>query len=261
VRVRGNIETVTAGQLPPPVAVAGAVIRYGFYAIGMLVLSMIGIGLFSLWRVAPKPINDPPAFRVASPNLARLSSSGHVIGSSYFGRTEVLQYGQLHNRDIDLAVVLVMPRKGVGMGTQFVQDLRDLNLLRRSRATMTSTHYDLETRFGEFRATEMRVDTDGRWKQCLAFRSRLDTAAVYLTGWYCDATGSKPGADTLACMLDRLVIDGQLASKEADQFLRARMAKPAYCSSEPVSQTSDSGTRRRPSSPSRWSQPSSTYRP
>ena len=49
-----------------------------------------------------------------------------------------------------------------------------------------------EARFGEYRATEMRVDADGRWKQCLAFRSRLQTATVYLTGWYCDGSGSKP---------------------------------------------------------------------
>ena len=107
----------------------------------------------------------------------------------------------------------------------------------------------------------MRVDTDGRWKQCLAFRSRLETPAIYVTGWYCDATGSKPGADTLACMLDRLTVDGQLAIKEADDFMRAHMAKPAFCTAEPVNQTSDGGARRRPSSPSRWSQPSSTYRP
>ena len=73
----------------------------------------------------------------------------------------------------------------------------------------------------------MRVDTDGRWKQCLAYRSRFDTAAVYLTGWYCDGSGSKPSANALACILDKLVIERELASKEADAFLRGRMTKPA----------------------------------
>ena len=57
----------------------------------------------------------------------------------------------------------------------------------------------------------MRVDTDGRWKQCLAFRSRFDTAAVYLTGWYCDGSGSKPSPNALACVLDKLVIERELA--------------------------------------------------
>ena len=121
----------------------------------------------------------------------------------------------------------------------------------------TPTHYDLENRFGEFRATEMRVDTDGRWKNCLAFRSRLDTAAVYFTGWYCDGSGAKPAAGALACMLDRLVLDADLASKEGD--MRARMARPPNCSAEPVTQTTDV-RQRRMSPPSRWSQPSAQQR-
>ena len=255
-RVRGNVDTVTAG--PGPVAVAGAAIRYGFYFVGILVLTMIGIGLFSLFRFIPTAISDPPAFRIASPHLARHSVSGHVVSGSRLGRAEVRQYGQLHNRETDLAVVLVMPPKGIGMGTAFAQDLRDLNLLRADRAMLSTTHYDLDTRFGEFRGTDMRVNTDGRWKQCIAFRSRLDTASVYLTGWYCDGTGSKPGADALACMLDKFTIEGELASKEADAFMRGRMAKPAFCQADQVTQTTDTRTRQTTTSPQRWSQPNAT---
>src|SRR5262249_41012290 len=156
-------------------------------------------------------------------------------------------------------LVAVMPPRGIGMGTEFVQDLRNINLLRGARAIMVPTHYDLENRFGEFRATEMRVDTDGRWKQCLAYRSRLDTPAIYLTGWYCDGSGAKPPAHALACMLDRLSLDAELASKEADQFVRARMARSATCSADQVTQTTDMGERRM-SSPSRWSQPTAQRR-
>ena len=146
------------------------------------------------------------------------------------------------------------------MGTQFVQDLSEVNLLRfRRPVMMTQIHYDLDTRFGEFRATEMRIDTDGRWKQCLAFRSRFETAAVYLTGWYCDGSGSRPSANSLACTLDKLVIDQELASKDADQFLRERMTKPALCQATPVTQTTDIG-HRGVSPPSRWSQPSAMRR-
>ena len=239
--------------------VAGIVIRYGFYLVGALVLGGAGLLLLSAWRYQAKPINDPPAMRLTAPALAHLPVSGHVIASGRFGRIEVRQYGRLHSRDVDVAVVMVMPPKGIGMGTEFVQDLREVNLLRGTRASLLSTHYDLETRFGELRATEMRVDTDGRWKNCLAFRSRLDTPVVYLTGWYCDASGAKPGAGPLACMLDRLALDRDLASKEANAFMRARMARPPQCSAEPVTQTTDV-RQRRPSPPSRWSQPSSTYR-
>lgn len=256
--MRGQYQTVTAGQMPA-LTIAGAVIRYGFYAVGMLVLGMIGIGVLSLWKIAPKPVDAPPAFRIAAGEFAGKATSGHVVTSSRFGRAEVVQYGQLHNRSNDLAVALVMPPKGIGMGTQLIQDLSDVNLLRLRRATMSQTHHDLDTRFGEYRATEMRVDTDGRWKQCLAYRSRFDTAAVYLTGWYCDGSGSKPSANALACILDKLVIEHELASKEADAFLRGRMSKAGHCQAAPVTQTTDTGHRGM-SPPSRWSQPSATYR-
>jgi hypothetical protein len=246
----------TEGRLASNLSAVGIVIRYGFYLVGALVIGGIGLVVLYAWNWLPAAVDDPPAFRVSSSNLAQLAVSGHVVTSG-LGRFEVRQYGRLHSREFDLAVVMVMPRKGIGMGTEFAQDLRSINLLRGARAILTSTHYDLETRFGDFRATEMRVDTDGRWKNCLAFRSRLDTAAVYFTGWYCDGSGTKPGAQALACMLDRFALDSDLASKEANGFLRARMARAAYCSAEPVTQTTDTRDtwQRRTSSPQRWSQP------
>jgi hypothetical protein len=242
-----------------PISIAGIVVRYGFYAVATLVLAGVGVAMLSTWKARPKPVDDPPAFRIASPSVAELPVSGHIVTSGRLGRMEVRQYGRLSNRETDLAVVLVIPPKGIGMGTELAQDLLDVNVLRVTRAVMQPTRYDLETRFGEFRASDMRVDTDGRWKNCLAFRSRFDTAAVYLTGGYCDGTGSKPGAQGLACMLDRFVLDAPLASKEADAFLRARMARPANCSAEPVTQTSDTGPRRI-SPPWRWSQPTASRR-
>lgn len=249
--LRGSYQPVTTGEYGSPVAIAGNIIRYSFYLVGALVLGLIGIAILSIWKIAPKPVSAPPAFRITSPTLGRLPVTGNVVESSWLGRAEVRQYGQLHNRDIDLAVVMVMPPKGVGMGTEFGQDLREVNLLRNARATMLSTRYDLDTRFGEFRATEMRVDADGRWKQCLAYRSRFETASVYLTGWFCDGTGAKPSADLLACMLDKLALDNTLASKEADEFLRGRMNKAMRCQAAPVTQTTDTG-RSTLRSPSRY---------
>jgi hypothetical protein len=257
--MRGQYETTTAGAVPV-LAVAGVVIRYSFYAIGALVLGAIGLGIMSVWNFVPKPVDSPPAFRIAASEFASKPASGHVVTGSRFGRAEVLQYGQLNNRNTDLAVALIMPPKGIGMGTQFIQDLTDVNLLRAKRPMiLTQTHYDLDTRFGEYRATEMRVDTDGRWKQCLAYRSRFETAVVYITGWYCDGSGSRPSPNALACILDKLVIERELASKEADTFFRARMTKSALCQASPVTQTTDTGHRGM-SPPSRWSQPSATYR-
>jgi hypothetical protein len=242
------------GTASSGVSVAGVVIRYGFYLVGAFVLGGLGLMMLAAWNYQPKAVNAAPLLRVTAPALAHLAISGHVVSSGRWGRIEVRQYGRLHNRDTDLAVVMIQPPKGIGMGTEFVQDLRDVNLLRGARAILMPNHYDLETRFGEFRATDMRVDADGRWKNCLAFRSRLDIPSVYFTGWYCDGTGAKPSANALACMLDRIVFDGELASREADAFLRARMARSPLCSAEPVTQTTDM-RQRGMSPPSRWSQP------
>src|SRR4051812_40168238 len=260
-----RLDNVAAGVMPA-FAMAGTFVRVicGVVLLGVFGVIFIGfssiLGGESWWSMLPKPADAPPAFRVSAGEFAGKTATGHVVTSSRLGRAEVVQYGQLNNRGTDLAVVLVMPPKGIGMGTQFAQDLTDLNLLRLKRSiSMSGTNYDLDTRFGEYRATEMRVDADGRWKQCLAFRSRLETAAVYLTGWYCDGSGSKPSANALACVLDKLVIERDLASKEADAFMRSRMAKSAHCQADTVTQTTDTG-HRGVAPPSRWQQPSATYR-
>src|SRR5262252_5947678 len=139
-RVCGAMSSESLEPRLSSVTLAGLIIRYGFFIVGALVLSAIGADMFAIWKIQPTPIDDPPAFRVAASSLTQLPVSGHVIGSGRYGRIEVRQYGRLSNRDVDLAVVMVMPRKGIGMGTQFVQDLRDVNLLRSVRATMVSTH-------------------------------------------------------------------------------------------------------------------------
>lgn len=259
-----KFDNVATGVMPS-FSLVSTLIRVACYGVQLAVLGVIGLGFlsvsgYSFWSTGPKPIHVPPAFRISAGEFAGETATGHVVTSSRLGRAEVVQYGQLNNRGSDLAVVLVMPPKGIGMGTQFAQDLIDINLLRLKRSiTMSATNYDLDTRFGEYRATEMRVDADGRWKQCLAFRSRLETTAVYLTGWYCDGSGSKPSPNSLACLLDKMVIERELAVKDADMFMRARMAKAASCQAVPVTQTTDTG-HRGVSSPSRWSQPSATYR-
>ena len=55
------------------------------------------------------------------------------------------------------------------------------------------------------------------------------------------------------------MIERELASKEADTFMRGRMAKSACCQADSVTQTTDTGSRG-VSPPSRWQQPSATYR-
>jgi len=153
--VRGNMNTVTASQ-HSMAGVAAAVIRYGFYFVGAVVLSMIGVGLATMWSNRTRPVDDTPAFHVAAAGLAQLPVSGHVVISERFGRVEVRQYGTLRNRQEDLAAVMVMPPKGIDLGTQLGQDLDEANLLLRNVRVVTSAnHYDIETRFGSFERGEL----------------------------------------------------------------------------------------------------------
>src|SRR4051794_14461131 len=128
-----KFDTVVAG-VAPSFSVAASFVRLATSCVFLIVFGVIGIGFSSLyggfWGMVPKPVDAPPAFRISSGEFAGKAASGHVVTSSRLGRAEVVQYGQLNNRNSDLAVVLVMPPKGIGMGTQFVQDLADINLLR-----------------------------------------------------------------------------------------------------------------------------------
>jgi hypothetical protein len=238
----------------------GLLIRYSFYAVGALVFGMIALAFVYGWFNRVHEIDAPPAFRLAASQLARLPVTGHIVTGGKLGRVEVQQYGKLYHRDTDLTAVLIMPPKGTAISREVGKVLRDIQSLRSMRVVFTQNHYDLETRFGDVRAADMRVYTDGRWKLCLSFISRFDSPSVYLTGWYCDASGAKPSAHALACALDRLVLDKPLASKDADAFVRTGMARPANCSAVPVSQTVDTRARTSKNSPAKWSMPAAGAR-
>lgn len=252
-------DTDTAsGQLTAAMSMAGVFVRYAFFLFGAIVFGMIGLGFVWVWNSRVKVVEDVPSFRIADGSVARLNVSSSIIAGGMAGRVEVMQYTAGNNRGLDLTVVMAYPKPG-SIRPRLGLDLNNLAQLRATPMRTYSTHYDLDTRYGAFHAVEGRMETDGRWKQCLSYNSRFTTNAVLMEGFLCDASGSKPGADALACLLDRLVIDKTLASGEAEAYLRPRLAMPASCGSRPVTQTFDTGTRPI-SPPSRWSQPSARTR-
>lgn len=246
-----------AGSVSSAISLAGSFIRYAFYFWAAIVMGLIALLAMTFWSHRVTLVDDKPAFRIADGSVARLSVSTDIIAGKSFGRIEVMQYGVLQNRETDLTVVMTQPPKDTPNTTVLTEGLRGTRLYR--NVIPLSTHYDLETRFGPIHAVDARIETDGRWQQCLSFSSRFKTKAVSLSGWTCDATGTKPGPYALACALDKLVIDKPLASAEADSYMRERMARPADCSASTVSQTFDTRSRAM-SPPSRWSQPSSRTR-
>jgi hypothetical protein len=234
-------------NLTAALSVTGVIIRYSFYFVGALVFALVGIAIVWSWRpqVKAEP-NRQPAFHLAAADLARLPMTSRVITVDRTGRIEAKQYGQLHDRDLDMTVAMIIPPKGRVLTGDLFQELRGLQtlgIMRRAAAIVPAqSFYDLETRFGEMRAADVRIDVDGRRKLCLGFTSRFDTAAVYLVGWHCEANGSRPSPTALACMLDRMVLDATLVSDEADAFIRQRLSRASSCSAVPVAQTTDTRT-------------------
>lgn len=237
----------------------GIAIRYSFYLIGAVVLGMIGLGMTSMYGGRTRTVDERVSFHLAAPHLARFTPRSQVVTGGRFGRIELLSYGSFHNRDVNFNVGMGFPPSGAVFGHTVAPQISSL-MPYNVRTAMSSSYHDLETRFGSIRAQELRLESDGQWKQCLAFVSRFETNAMYLIGWFCDASGAKPSAATLACTLDKLTLNKDLVSKEADAFMRAQAVRPASCSAMPVSQTTDTRSRSMPSSPQRWSTPSSTYR-
>ncbi len=258
--------SLRASHVAVAVTGVGIMIRYSFYLFGAIFFAMIVYVMSYGWSARTKVVVDQDtAFRMTSNDLARFPVKTMAIDGYWAGRMEARQYGNLHDRDTDASFFLVTPRQAVAVERYFGQEILDLPRLRNSRASLTTRYYDIETRFGAVRAADLNVNSDGFIKQCIVFLTRFETNAVYMKGWLCEASGAKPSADKLACMIDRMMLDKPLASKEAEAFLRAKMAKPASCSAVPVSQTTDTRVRYGPtnsgvSAPQRWSTPNAQQR-
>jgi hypothetical protein len=214
-------------------------IRYCFYFFGAVLFAMTAYAIVSLYGLLPQALAREPAFHLMPADVASLSKQGEVVEVGG-ARLETWHYGQLHDRGRDLTITMIMPPKGASVTKNFAREFLDVAMLRQVRPILSSTYYDLETRFGPVRAMQMRVNADGRQKLCLAFLSRFETTAVYLRGWTCEGNGSQPSAGALACTIDRLALDAPLAFQAADDFLRPRTAKRGgTCGAAPVTQTTD----------------------
>jgi hypothetical protein len=226
--------TVTTG--------VGILVRYGFYLAGLLLFGLVALGIVAGLRWQPRLVSEEPAFRLAASDFANLPASSEIVIGGSIGRSEARHYGQLYQHGRDMTVIIVQPPEGRPLARDFTYEIAMIPTLRKARARLTSTFYDLETRFGPLRAAEMRVDIDGRRKLCFAFLSRFETPYLYMKGWICEASGAQPSAGQLACIINRIAFDRPLASTDADVFVREQLARGAFCQATPVSQTTD--TRR-----------------
>ncbi len=230
---------------------AGRAVRYSFYVAGTVAFALIAVAIVrvSSFFSPPSSVSSKASFQINTPELARLSptaSSARVSG----GWQNVLQYGQVYDRNTDFTLVINMPSSpDTPVVRDYSSEMSSLRPLLRTAYTGMSratTYYDLETRFGPVRAASFQINSDGQIKLCVSYLSRFDTAAVYLKGWYCEASGARPNFHTLACMIDRLGVKGVLPTAAAQTFFEERMKRSARCSAEPVSQTTDTRPPRPP---------------
>lgn len=227
---------------------AGKAVRYSFYAVATVVLALIGIVVVRVTSFFDQPsrVSSKASFQISAPELTRLTPTANSARFNA-GWQEILQYGQVYDRNTDFTLVINMPSNpDTPVVRDYSYEMSSLRPLLRTAYIGSSTYYDLQTRFGPIRAANFQINSDGQIKLCVSYLSRFDTTAVYLKGWYCEASGARPNFHTLACMLDRITLKGVLPTPAAQTFFEERMKRSARCSAEPVSQTTDTRPPRPP---------------
>jgi len=236
-------------QLSAAGTYAGRAIRVCFYIAGTVIFALIAIVLLrvSSFFNQPSSVSTRTSFQINSPDVTRRPAKSSAARFSG-GWQEILQHGQIYDRDTDFTLVVNMPSNP---DTPVVRDYsHEMTTLRPLLRTVymggISNYYDLQTRFGPVRAASFQANADGRIKLCVSYLSRFDTNAVYLKGWLCEASGARPNFHTLACLLDRITLKGALPTTAAQAFFEERLTRSARCSAEPVSQTTDTRPPRLP---------------
>lgn len=228
---------------------AGKAVRYSFYVAGTFVFAVIGMISLQVWGfLNARQVTAKASFQINTPELTRLPSTANSARFNA-GWQEVVQYGKVYDRGTDFTLVVNMPSSPeVPQIRDYSSEMSNLRPLLRSAymAMGVTAYYDLETRFGPARAANFQINSDGQTKLCVSYLSRFDTTALYIKGWYCEASGARPNFHTLACMIDRITLKGVLPTAAAQSFFEERMKRPARCSAEPVSQTTDTRPPRPP---------------
>lgn len=167
---------------------AGKAVRYSFYAVGTIVLALIGIVVVRVTSFFDQPtrVSTKASFQIGAPELTRLSPTANSARFNA-GWQEILQYGQVYDRNTDFTLVVNMPANpDTPVVRDYSYEMSSLRPLLRTAYIGSSTYYDLQTRFGPVRAANFQINSDGQIKLCVSYLSRFETTAVYLKGWYCE---------------------------------------------------------------------------
>lgn len=230
---------------------ANSMVRFFFYGAGIFAFVVMGLLAHWIWSRLPyshAAAKAQPAFEFAANSLSGRPQIRKAENNIY-GWVESLQYGQLYDRDVDMTVLMVVPSESRQHLTRdYYSEIAALRPIagrsHRIGGSSGVTFYDLETRFGELRASEFSISADGRTKLCISYLSRFESPAFFLKGWYCEANGARPNFREVACIIDKLALNGKLPSADATGFIKERMKRSQRCTAEPVTQTTDNSPRR-----------------
>lgn len=221
--------------------VAGVAVRYSFYIAGAFVFAVISMAVLTVWGRVAQVSGEPaqPTLQLTAAEFAKLQPMARSIKSPG-GWQETLQYGQLHDRDLDFTLTMDLPKDpDRALPRDFQREMLDLRPIAGGATSYPEAYYDLETRFGPVRASRFQIKTDGRVKLCLSYLSRFETSALTYKGWFCEANGAKPSAYWLACLLDKVTLKGPLPSSPAHAFFSEKAGRSPRCAADPVSQSTD----------------------
>lgn len=229
---------------------ANGMVRFAFYGAGIFAFIVMGLLAHWIWSrlpYSPAAAKSKPVFEFAANALSGRPQTRKAENNIY-GWVESLQYGQLYDRDVDMTVLMVVPSESrQNLTRDYGSEIAALRpIAGRGYRTGTSAFYDLDTRFGEVRASEFMINADGRTKLCISYLSRFESPSFYLKGWFCEANGARPNFRNVACIIDQLTLKGNLPSAEATAFITERMKRSPRCNAEPVTQTTDTSPRRPP---------------
>lgn len=225
---------------------AGALARFSFYVTGTLVFGVVAVAVLTVWNKLSAFGVDPsqPVIQLSVPELAKVTPQARATKSG-FGWHELVQFGQLHDRDADFTLAVEMPKESSRvLPREFRREMGDLRQLSHATFSYPEAYYDLETRFGPVRAARFQIKADGRFKLCMGYVSRFETGALAFKGWYCEANGGKPSPYGLACLIDKVTVKGPLPSEAAQAFFLQRAARGPRCTADPVTQTTDTSPRK-----------------
>jgi hypothetical protein len=138
-------------------------------------------------------------------DLAGLPQDFEARSHADGGREEILRFGVWEEPSPYLHLAAQWPGAEVPPGSSFFIDLARRAAEAGHAVVRSAQPSVVATRLGPFEIAEVGL-SGAVERPCIAFRLRRDTAALGLSGWFCDAAGRPARRAQLVCLVDQLAL-------------------------------------------------------